>query len=82
MAQTTSLISLFKAQPKGTVLELQNHLHVPVGALYLDSEVCDLDHLIISELYNEQDTGEKYYLFSNGLAVFFTYYRKSEDYNI
>jgi hypothetical protein len=52
---------------------LLDHTRHIVGALYLNH--LDLDLVGITETTT---AGEKYLLYLNGIAIYFTYYRKAE----
>ena len=68
-----SLTTLFHAladQEKPPVLELLNIKHEPVGAIYLD-KIC-YKNFVISETNNS----EKYYLYVDGIGVYFSFYQK------
>ena len=68
-----SLVTLFHSladQEKPPVLELLDINQKPVGALYLDK--LRYKNFIISETNNS----EKYYLFMDGLGLYFSFYRK------
>ncbi len=52
------------------ILELLNIKQEPVGALYLDK--VKYKNFIISETNNS----EKYYLYIDGIGIYFSFYRK------
>lgn len=66
----TTLFHALAYQDKPPVIELLNIDHKPVGALYLDK----LKHknFIVSETNNS----EKYYLYVDGLGIYFSFYQK------
>ena len=53
-----------------SIIELRNRNREPVAALYLNK--IRWDKFTISETNNT----EKYYLYMNGIAIFFTYFKK------
>jgi len=62
---------LLSEQENPPVIELQNCNHEPVGALYLDK------FRVKGQLAVSQGTGnEKYLLYCDGIAVFFSYFKK------
>jgi hypothetical protein len=68
-----SLGSLFHAladSENPPVLELQSIDHKPVGALYLSQ--LKYKNFVVSETNNS----EKYYLYIDGVGVYFSFYRK------
>ena len=68
-----SLTTLFQAYAdleKPPILELLNIEHKPVGALYLDK--LRYKNFVITETNNS----EKYYLYIDGLGIYFSFYRK------
>lgn len=68
-----TLATLFYAladQDSPPILELLNINNQPVGALYLDK--IKYKNLIISETNNS----EKYYLYLDGIGIYFSFYRK------
>ena len=68
-----SLMILFNAmaeQEKPPVIELLNIEKKPVGAVYLDK--FKYKNFIISETNNS----EKYYLYVDGLGIYFSFYQK------
>jgi hypothetical protein len=67
------LVTLFYAmaeQDKAPIIELLDKSNKPVGALYLDK--LRYRNFIISETNNS----EKYYLYSDGIGIYFSFYRK------
>ena len=68
-----SLMILFNAMAeleKPPVIELLNIDKKPVGAVYLDK--FKYKNFIISETNNS----EKYYLYADGLGIYFSFYQK------
>lgn len=68
-----SLTTLFHSladQDKPPVLELLNIKREPVGAIYLDK--IRYKNFVISETNNS----EKYYLYIDGIGVYFSFYQK------
>jgi hypothetical protein len=68
-----SLMILFNAmseQEKPPIIELLNKDKQPVGAIYFDK--FKYKNYIISETNNS----EKYYLYVDGLGIYFSYYQK------
>jgi hypothetical protein len=68
-----SLTTLFHSladQDKPPVLELLNIKREPVGAIYLDK--IRYKNFVISETNNS----EKYYLYVDGIGVYFSFYQK------
>jgi hypothetical protein len=68
-----SLSTLFHAMADSDnppILELLNIKQEPVGALYLDK--VKYKNFIISETNNS----EKYYLYVDGIGIYFSFYRK------
>lgn len=68
-----SLVTLFQAYAeleKPPIIELFNIDHKPVGALYLSN--LRYRNFIISETNNT----EKYYLYIDGVGVYFSFYQK------
>ena len=73
MEQEHSLVTLFQAyadREKPPILELLNIDNKPVGALYLSN--FKYKNFVISETNNT----EKYYLYVDGLGIYFSFYRK------
>ena len=54
------------------IVTLYNCSNIPVGALYLNQ--IDLSKVIITALTG---VDEKYYLYFNGIAIFFSFIRKN-----
>ena len=72
----TAIPTLFKSwvkTAKVSLVYLLDHTKHIVGALYLNH--LDLDLVGITETTT---AGEKYLLYLNGVAIYFTYYRKAE----
>jgi hypothetical protein len=68
-----TLVTLWKAladQEKPPIIELLNKDHEPVGAVYLDK--FKYKNFAISETNNS----EKYYLYADGLGIYFSFYQK------
>ena len=73
MEQEHSLVTLFHAyaeMEKPPILELLNIDNKPVGALYLSN--FKYKNFVISETNNT----EKYYLYVDGLGIYFSFYKK------
>jgi hypothetical protein len=74
MASETSLISLFTRYQleyaDTAYIELQNKKHEPIGVIYLDKVKFEQIHILAAEAIDE-----KYLIYINGIAIFFTYYR-------
>jgi len=70
----SELAVLFKGMADQGVkmITLYSRDHVPVGAIFLDS--VRFNDLAISLT---KEISEKYLLYINGVAIFFTYYNKS-----
>lgn len=66
----TSLFNTYAELDNPPILELLNIDNKPVGALYLSD--MRYKNFIISETNNS----EKYYLYLNGIGVYFSFYRK------
>ena len=66
----TTLFQVWSEQEKPPIIELQNIDHKPVGAIYLDK--LSYKKIIISETNNS----EKYYLYVDGLGIYFSFYKK------
>lgn len=64
------LFNAMAEQEKPPVLELLNIDKKPVGAIYLDK--LRYKNFIISETNNS----EKYYLYMDGLGIYFSFYQK------
>lgn len=68
-----SLTTLFHSladQERPPILELFNIDQKPVGALYLDK--IKYKNFVVSETNNS----EKYYLYVDGLGIYFSFYKK------
>lgn len=68
-----NLATLFNAYAEldnPPVLELRDINNKPVGALYLDK--LKYDKFVVSETNNS----EKYYLYINGVGIYFSFYTK------
>lgn len=73
MEQEHSLVKLFKTYSeleKPPIIELLNIDGKPVGALYLSD--LKYENFVISETNNS----EKYYLYLNGIGIYFSFFRK------
>lgn len=66
----TTLLHTYADSDKPVVLELLNIDRKPVGALYLDK--LKYKNFIVSETNNS----EKYYLYVDGVGVYFSFYQK------
>ena len=66
----TNLFHSLAEQENPPVLELLNIDRKPVGALYLDK--LRYKNFIVSETNNS----EKYYLYVDGLGIYFSFYQK------
>ncbi len=66
----TTLFHTYADQDRQTILELQNIDHKPVGALYMGK--LRYKNFVISETNNS----EKYYLYADGIGIYFSFYRK------
>ena len=66
----TTLFHTYAELDKPPVIELLSIDNKPVGALYLDK--LRYKNFIISETNNS----EKYYLYMDGLGVYFSFYKK------
>ena len=74
--KTSSLTTLFQSYAQNDnppIIQLLNRDHEPVAALYLDKLKLNIEDVVVCE----STTNEKYYLYMNGIAVFFTYYKKN-----
>lgn len=67
----TQLFSLWAEQERPPIIELLNIDQKPVGALYL-AKFRDKGQIVISDTNNQ----ERYYLFCDGIGIFFSFYRK------
>lgn len=68
-----SLVTLFQSLAESEqppIIELLDINQKPVGALYLDS--LKYKNFVISETNNS----EKYYLYYQGMGIYFSFYRK------
>lgn len=70
----TELFQLYLSQQQ--VVELQNANKQTVAVIYPNK----IDPLKI--ILQEVNLEEKYYIYLGGVAVFFSYFRKIEEYNI
>lgn len=73
MVQEHSLTTLFQTYAdleKPPILELFNIDNKPVGALYLSN--LKYRNFIVSET----NSSEKYYLYIDGVGIYFSFYRK------
>lgn len=66
----TTLFNTFAEQEKPPVVELLNIDKKPVGAIYFDK--FKYKNFIVSETNNS----EKYYLYVDGLGIYFSFYQK------
>jgi hypothetical protein len=66
----TTLFHAYSELDKPPILELLNIDNKPVGALYLDK--LRYKNFIVSETNNS----EKYYLYADGVGIYFSFYRK------
>ncbi len=66
----TSLFHTYADQEKPPIIELLNIDHKPVGAIYFDK--LRYKNFVISETNNS----EKYYLYVDGLGIYFSFYQK------
>jgi hypothetical protein len=66
----TTLFNAFANQEKPPIIELLNIDRKPVGALYLTK--FKYKNFVISETNNS----EKYYLYIDGIGIYFSYYQK------
>ena len=66
----TIFFSALAGQDNPPVLELFNIDHKPVGALYLDK--LRYKNFVVSETNNS----EKYYLYMDGVGIYFSFYQK------
>lgn len=67
------LAALFRTEAlseKPPIIELQDINHKPIGALYLDS----LKYKVLS--ITETNNSEKYFLYLDGVGIYFSFYRK------
>jgi hypothetical protein len=68
--QLTTLFHALADTDKPPVLELLNIDRKPVGALYLDK--IKYKNFVVSETNNT----EKYYLYADGVGIYFSFYQK------
>jgi hypothetical protein len=76
---TNNLITLFQAwadQENPPIIELQDINHKPIGALYLDK--LSYKKILISETNNS----ESYFLYIDGIGIYFSFYKKINPLNI
>ena len=66
----TTLFQTYAELDKPPILELLNIDNKPVGALYLSN--LKYRNFVISETNNT----EKYYLYIDGIGIYFSFYRK------
>ena len=66
----TTLFKTYADAEKPVILELLSIDNKPVGALYLDK--LKYKNFIVSETNNS----EKYYLYMDGIGIYFSFYRK------
>ncbi len=66
----TTLFQTYADLEKPPVIELLNIRKEPVGAIYLDK--FKYKNFVVSETNNS----EKYYLYVDGLGIYFSYYQK------
>jgi hypothetical protein len=66
----TTLFKTYVDAEKPIILELLSIDNKPVGALYLDK--LKYKNFIVSETNNS----EKYYLYMDGIGIYFSFYRK------
>jgi hypothetical protein len=66
----TTILQAYADQEKPPVIELLNIRHEPVGAIYLDK--LRYKNFVVSETNNS----EKYYLYADGLGIYFSFYQK------
>lgn len=66
----TTLFKTYADTEKPVILELLSIDNKPVGALYLDK--LKYKNFIVSETNNS----EKYYLYMDGIGIYFSFYRK------
>ena len=67
----TNLFQMYSEQDNPPTLELLDADHKPVAALFLKS--MRFQKLVISETNNT----EKYFLYVDGVGIYFSYFRKS-----
>lgn len=66
----TTLFHTYAELDKPPILELLSIDNKPVGALYLDK--LRYKNFVVSETNNS----EKYYLYADGVGIYFSFYRK------
>lgn len=66
----TTLFHTYADQEKPPIIELLNIDKKPVGAIYFDK--LRYKNFVVSETNNS----EKYYLYVDGLGIYFSYYQK------
>jgi hypothetical protein len=66
----TTFFKTYADAEKPVILELLSIDNKPVGALYLDK--LKYKNFIVSETNNS----EKYYLYMDGIGIYFSFYRK------
>ena len=66
----TTLFHTYADQEKPPIIELLSIDNKPVGALYLDK--LRYKNFVVSETNNS----EKYYLYIEGIGIYFSFYRK------
>ena len=66
----TDLFHTYADQEKPLILELLNIDRKPVGAIYFDK--LRYKNFVVSETNNS----EKYYLYVDGLGIYFSFYQK------
>ena len=74
MSNLDLLLRKWSLEETPPVIQLLNHDRSPVAALYLNK--LNLDKVAILEVDSKILT-ERYYVFMDGIAIFFTYMRKS-----
>lgn len=72
--QLTTLFQGWAEREPETIVQLLNKDRVPVAALYLNK--LKYNNLVIAQTIN---ISEKYYIYFDGIAIFFTYYKKGEQ---
>lgn len=70
------LFQVYSEQEVAPIIELQNINHQPVGALYLN-KFREKGQFTISST----TTGERYYFYCDGVAIFFSYWKKLDSKN-
>ena len=74
MINLNLLLQKWSLEETPPVIQLLNHDRSPVAALYLNK--LNLDKIVILESDSNLIT-ERYYVYMDGIAIFFTYMRKS-----